>query len=133
MIPTTDPRPEAWSVVGIMASTRPIGSTGDSDAWMDSKADYVRIFGVFQSSGFWKEEVWGDAVTIDSGDDVHAFLMCLSSIAEGPKIIVELPEDVVTDKMVYETFVDFLTKPAEDQGYVIGPGNWSKPPSRGRG
>ena len=116
-----------------MASTRPIGSAGDSDAWMDSKADYVRIFGVFQSSGFWKEEVWGDAVTIDSGDDVHAFLMCLSSIAEGPKIIVELPEDVVTDKMVYETFVDFLTKPAEDQGYVIGPGNWSKPPSRGRG
>jgi hypothetical protein len=90
---------------------------------MDSKADYVRIFGVFQSSGFWKEEVWGDAVTIDSGDDVHAFLMCLSSIAEGPKIIVELPEDVVTDKMVYETFADFFTKPPEDQGYVIEPGN----------
>ena len=51
-----------------MESTRPIGSTGDSNAWVDSKAN----FGVFQSGGFWKEEVRGDAVAIDPGDDVHA-------------------------------------------------------------
>ena len=95
----------------------------DSDAWVDSKANYARVLGVLQSSGFWKVEVWGDAVTIDSGDDVHAFLMCLSSIPEGPKIIAELPENVVTDKMLYATFADFLTKPAEDQDYVIEPGN----------
>ena len=76
-----------------------------------------------QGSGFWKEGVWGDAVPIDSGGDVHTFLMCLSSIPEGPKITAELPEHVVTDKMVYGTFAGFLTKPAEDQGCVIEPGN----------
>ena len=45
--PTTDQASGRGSVVGIMESTRPIGSTGDSEAWMDGKANYVRIFGVF--------------------------------------------------------------------------------------
>ena len=68
---------------------------------------------MFQISGFWKEEVLGDAVTIDSTVENYC----------RPKIIAELPENAVTDKMVYGTFADFLTKPAADQGYVIDPGN----------
>ena len=52
-------------------------------------------------------------MAIDLGGDVHAFLMCLSSIAEGPKIIAELPGNVVTGKMVYEAFAGFLTKPTD--------------------
>ena len=41
--PTTDQDPDSGrgSVVGIMESTRPICSTGDSEAWMDGKASYV--------------------------------------------------------------------------------------------
>ena len=113
MIPTTDQASGRGSVVGIMESTRPIGSTGDSEAWMDGKANYVRIFGVFLDSVYWKGVVWGDAETIDPDCENYS----------RPKIIAELPEKVVTDKMMYETFADFLTKPAEDQGYVIEPGN----------
>ena len=64
-------------------------------------------------SVYWKGEVWGDAETIDPDCENYS----------RPKIIAELPEKVVTDKMLYETFADFLTKPAEDQGYVIEPGN----------
>ena len=60
---------------------------------------------MFQISVFWKEEVWGDAKTIDSTAENYS----------RPKIIAELPEDVVSDKMamVHETLADFLTKPAD--------------------